>query len=358
MKLTSLIIPSLLAAGVVGYLVVDQNAFTNVDTVPAAALTEHISEGTVIVDNSFTMLPISEEIVQRFLRNNEDVDIRVENSGNADGMIKFCRGNVGMMVSTRPILTEELGVCERQETRFIEIPIAMDATVFVVNGQNNVETLTSEQMTKVWDEAPPNVLDWRGANGNLSSRRLDLFGPTITSSEANYLRFALWGDEDHNMREDYTQLRRFPAITENLSTNRNAMAFMSYAYFRNFRGNMRAMAINNIEPNVENIQAGLYPYTRLIFFYVNPDAISNPAIDEFVAYYLQQIPETVAKYEFVPLTEEAYALYTQRLGSNVTGTAFLGNLQSGTLLRDAMQLPLCCGGSYNTNPLGASLSDS
>ena len=358
MKLSSLIIPTLLAAGVVGYLVVDQNSFTNVDTIPAAALTEHISEGTVVVDNSLTTLTMSQEIVDGFLANNEDVDIRVQNSGNADGFIKFCRGDVGMMVSTRPILTEELGVCERRETRFIEIPIAMDATVFVVNSQNPVETLTSEQMMRVWNESPPNVLDWQAANNRLSSRRLDLFGPSISSAEANYMRFALWDDRDHIMREDYTQLHNFEDIESNLSTNRNAMAFMSYAYFQNYKGSMRALAINNVEPIEENIQNGLYPYTRLLFFYVNSDAISNAAIDEFVEYYLQQIPETVGKYKFIPLSEEAYALYTQRLGSDVTGTAFLGNLQSGTLMNEVMQLPLCCGGSYRTNPLGASLSDS
>lgn len=343
MKITSLILPTLLAAAVMGFLIYDETPTTNVDAIPASALNDHISSGAAVMENSYALYPISQYITNSYVQNHENVSIRVNNNGNTEGFRKFCRNEITLLGSSRPITQEEILQCNSREIRYIEIPIAMDATVIVTNRTNNITTMTEDQLRTLWNDGEPTVINWNDIDHSWPDRRIDIFGPSLTSNESVQLRIALWEDEAHAMRDDYTQLRLYSDIVSNLSTNSNALSFMSLANYREFQTNMKIINVNNVEPNTPNIQSGMYPLTHFLFLYINPDSIVNPNLLEYVQYYIEQAQTVVERFGYTPLTTEAYELYNERMNRNVTGTAFLGRLQSGTTISEVMAAPLCCG---------------
>ena len=75
-----------------------------------------------------------------------------------------------------------------------------------------------------------------------------------------------------------------------------------------------------------------------MFIYVNAAAAQkNPALQEFVAFYLENAPEVVSSVGYIPLPEEGYHLINVHFFQNKIGTVFDGksefNLTIGELLR-------------------------
>jgi len=80
------------------------------------------------------------------------------------------------------------------------------------------------------------------------------------------------------------------------------------------------------------------PLSRPLFIYVNAKAAQeNPALKNFVEFYLKEAPEIVRQVGYIPLSEEGYKLATIHFQRGKVGTVFDGksafNLTMGELLR-------------------------
>lgn len=347
MKLTSLIVPGLVAAGALAYLVVTNPGVAI--TTPAIELEHHIASSAATLDNSFQGYPISQEITRDYSSDHPDVAVRVFQNGNLDGLAKFCRAETSMILTSRPILNNEIALCNRNEIRYIEIPIALSASLFIVNQQNPTTNLTGAQIIQLWDNQLELVSDWHTLDLAQPERHLDIFGPQLESTDIAQLQYALWSDYNHSVRTDYTQLDNYPGLISSISTNRDAIAMVDYAFYTQNHDNVRAISINGVSPTPEHIRDGSYPYTHYLILYVNADALVNPEIDEFVENFILKAGETAEQFHYVALNEEAYSIYMDRLNHNAIGTAFFGKMQSGTSINEATTTPLCCGTGFREN---------
>jgi phosphate transport system substrate-binding protein len=59
-------------------------------------------------------------------------------AGTGGGFKKFCRGETDIQDASRPIQTSEMAVCQSSKIKYIELPMAYDATVVVVNPQKRL----------------------------------------------------------------------------------------------------------------------------------------------------------------------------------------------------------------------------
>src|SRR5688572_21939262 len=106
--------------------------------------------GSIRIDGSSTVAPLTEAIAEEFNKENSGVDVTVGTSGTGGGFEKFCAGETDANDASEAIGDEEIAACEKGGVKYEEIQVANDALTVVVNPENPVTCLTVEQLKSVW----------------------------------------------------------------------------------------------------------------------------------------------------------------------------------------------------------------
>src|SRR5687768_7184909 len=137
--------------------------------------------GTINIDGSSTVAPLSEAAAELFQEENDGVNVVVGTSGTGGGFEKFCAGETDISDASRPIKDEEAELCKKNGIAYEELIVANDGLAVVVNPENDWATcLTVEQLTKIW--APDSkVNSWKQVDPAFPDEPLKLFGPGTDS---------------------------------------------------------------------------------------------------------------------------------------------------------------------------------
>src|SRR5262245_34246431 len=80
--------------------------------------------GSVTVDGSSTVLPVSTVIATSFREAHPGVTVSVQSSGTGGGFQKLCAGGVDIVGASRPIDRAEQDACQASHIEYIELPVA------------------------------------------------------------------------------------------------------------------------------------------------------------------------------------------------------------------------------------------
>jgi len=89
--------------------------------------------GTVALDGSSTVFPISEAVAEEFGSVQPRVRVTVGVSGTGGGFKKFLAGEIDINDASRPIKRKELDKAKASGVQFVELPVAFDGLSVVVN---------------------------------------------------------------------------------------------------------------------------------------------------------------------------------------------------------------------------------
>ncbi|ACK67269.1 phosphate binding protein [Rippkaea orientalis PCC 8801] len=301
------------------------------------------------VDGSSTVYPITQAVLKAYQQQPawkqvKDLSIEDNFSGTGGGFKKFCDGETDINAASRPIMIEEMAACNQNQVRYIEIPIAFDALTVVVNPKNNwTNTLTVTQLQTAWEaKAEGKITQWNQVDPTYPNNPLNLYGPDKKSGTYDYFREAVLGP-NQDTRQDYVFSADDEALVNGVSQDPNALAYFGYAYYEQNQDKLKAVGIDNgqggVLPSRETVEANQYkPLTRPLFIYVNAKrAQENPALEDFVKFYLEAVPELVTQVGYIPLSEEGYHLAKIQFQRFEVGTVFDGkpqiDLTIGELLR-------------------------
>ncbi len=110
--------------------------------------------GTISIDGSSTVYPLSEAMAEEFGGKNRKTRVTVGESGTGGGFKKFGRGEIDICDASRPIKESEKAVCDSAGISYLELEVAYDGLVVVVNPQNTwVDKLTVSELKTMWETA-------------------------------------------------------------------------------------------------------------------------------------------------------------------------------------------------------------
>jgi phosphate transport system substrate-binding protein len=261
--------------------------------------------GTIEIDGSSTVFPISEAIAEEFGGTNPDVNVRVGQSGTGGGFEKFCDGEMDITDASRPIKDEEKEVCQTNDVGFVELKVAIDGLSIVVNPENTfVECLTTAELKTIW-EPESTVKTWQDINDEWPDEEIKLYGPGADSGTFDYFTGEIVGEEGAS-RSDYTQSEDDNVLVQGVSGDTYALGYFGYAYYTTNTDDLRAVSVNSgdgcVEPTDETIKAGEYtPLSRPLYIYVSSESIGREAVAAFTSFYLETVNDIISDVGYIEL---------------------------------------------------------
>lgn len=282
------------------------------------------------IDGSSTVYPITEAVAEEFqIEKQGATQVTVGVSGTGGGFKKFCSADEAVRTdisnASRQIKEEEMAMCETAGVEYIEIPVAYDAITVVANPENPIESMTVEELSKIWrPESEGKITNWSQVNPEWPDGEFSLFGPGADSGTFDSFTDNINGDEGAS-RTDYTPSEDDNVLVQGVASDANALGYFGYSYYEENQDQLKAIAIDNGEgaviPTVETVRNGSYqPLSRPVYIYVNAAAADKPEVAEFVEFYLTNAEALVPEVGSVPLTPEGYQDGIARFQNKQTGT--------------------------------------
>ena len=266
--------------------------------------------GTIRIDGSSTVAPLSEAIAEEFQNANPDVRVTVGTSGTGGGFEKFCAGETDISDASRQVEPDEQKACADGGIQFEELQVANDALTVVVNPENPVTCLTVDQVASVWGPGS-DINSWSQIEGLEPpfDAELALYGPGTDSGTFDYFTEAINGEEGvqrtkyNNVGEDDN------ATVTGVSGAEGGMGYFGFSFFQENQDTLKALEIDGgggcVAPSVESVQDASYtPLARGLYIYPSAKALEKPEVDAFLQFYLDNVNAVAEQVGFIGLTDE------------------------------------------------------
>jgi phosphate transport system substrate-binding protein len=266
--------------------------------------------GSIRIDGSSTVAPLTEAVAEQFEAENSGVKVTVGTSGTGGGFEKFCAGETAISDASRAIEPEEVEACEKEGIEFEEVRVATDALTVVVNPENPVNCLTTDQLAAIWGP-DSDLSDWSQVPGLKEEfdEELALFGPGTDSGTFDYFTEEINGEEGAS-RQDYNNVgENDNATVTGVEGSPGGMGYFGYSFYQENEDALKALEVDGgkgcVAPSAETAQDGSYvPLSRPLFIYPSAEALEKPEVKAFVDYYLDSVNAVAEAVGFIPLTEE------------------------------------------------------
>jgi phosphate transport system substrate-binding protein len=275
---------------------------------PAADLS-----GTVTIDGSSTVYPITEAVAEEFQIANPGVQVPTSLSGTGGGFKKFCVGETDINDASRPIKAEDEGeglACAANNIEFVELQVAIDGLTVVVNPENTFATcLTVEELSAIYGPDSAQNLMWSDVRAGFPAEPVNRFMPGADSGTFDYFTEVINGEVDAST-QFATQSEDDNVLVTGVAGDVNAISFFGFAYFVENTDKLKAVEVDGgegcIAPTEATINDNSYaPLSRPLFIY--PDigkARERPELKAFVDFFLENTTTLSAEVGYVALPDD------------------------------------------------------
>lgn len=280
-------------------------------------------KGTVKVDGSSTVFPITEAVAEEFgkVKANRRVRVTVGVSGTGGGFKKFLAGETDINDASRPIKQKEIDKAKKNGVQYIELPVAYDGLSVVVNKSNTwVDFLTVAELHKIWKPGST-VKTWKDIRSNWPNQKIRLYGPGTDSGTFDYFTEVINGKSQVS-RSDFTKSEDDNVLVTGVAGDKGSLGYFGFAYYVENKDKLKVVPIKQgdkkpVPPTMTTINNGSYaPLSRPIFIYVNLKSAHKPEVREFVRFYLKQAKELATEVGYVPLPDQEYRKYLDKFESD------------------------------------------
>lgn len=282
--------------------------------------------GSLSINGSSTVEPITSLVAQKFQGTNPDVEIAVDGLGTSDGFELFCSGETDLQDASRPIDEEEVAACEDAGIAYVELEIAFDALSVIGNPDSPIECLNFGDLYALFGPESEGLDTWAdanalaaevGGNGGFPAQPLTIVAPgTESGTFGSFIDLAI-GDiaedreqPDDELRTDYQSSGDDNVIIDNAAGNASGLGFVGFSYAENAGDTIKEFQIDGgdgcVAPAPETVIDDTYPLGRSLYLYVNEEKLaSNPALRPFVDFYLSEEGlASVEEVQYIPLPED------------------------------------------------------
>ncbi len=279
----------------------------------AAPATEPASKlkGTIEIDGSSTVYPISEAVAEEFNKVFPKVRVNVGVSGTGGGFKRFTVGETDISDASRLMKNpEETSKAEENGVTYDELRLGTDGLSIMVNPDNNfVDCLTVEELKAIWNPEST-ITNWNQVQSGFPDQKIRLYGPDSDSGTFDYFTEKINGEAQAS-RADYTASADDNVLVQGIAGDKGSLGYFGYAYYAENKDKLKLVAVDSglgcVEPSLETIPSGKYtPLSRPLFIYVNKKSYQRPGVKAFVNFYMEQGPNLTNEVGYIASGNATY----------------------------------------------------
>lgn len=240
----------------------------------------------VVVTGSTTLMPIAEVAAEQYHEQHPDTDVLVSGMGSSAGIESVSNGSSDIGTSSRELKDEEL------ELGLVDAPVAYDAIAVIVHPDNPVRDLTTMQVRSIYAGV---ITNWSEVGGP------DLEIGLVNRDEASGTReaFKKIVMDDAVFDIGAVVLPGTGQVRAVVADVPGAIGYISLGFVND---DVRAVAIDEVEPSEEAVVAGTYPIQRTLHFFTLGKA--QGATADYIDYVLSPAVQdsVVRDAGFIPIT--------------------------------------------------------
>lgn len=271
-------------------------------------------KANIRIDGSSTVFVISEAIAEEYKKMTQE-NVSVGISGTGGGFKKLCSNRIDIIGASRKITQSEIDLCKQNNIHYMEIPVAYDGIVVVVNKENRWLSDMKVSILKLIFEpsSEGKILSWRDIDPSWPDRKFEIFAPGISSGTYDYFTKAIIGKE-HSSRGDMTTSENDNVLVHGVRSTIDSIGFFSFAYYVENQDSLKALPIIDdrtsiikpgVMPTAETIRSGEYaPLSRAIYIYANKNI--DDKIRKFLRFYVENSQKIASEVGFIRLNADAF----------------------------------------------------
>ena len=284
--------------------------------------------GSIAIDGSSTVYPITEAIAEAFKKEAPNVNITVGVSGTGGGFKRFAANETDISDASRPIKPSESAKCGESGVGYLELPVAYDGLTIVVSRSNDwVDHLTVDELKKIFLTTDP-AATWQDVRAAWPATPLKIYSPGTDSGTFDYFKEVVAG-KDGTIRSDMSVSEDDNVLVRGVAGDAGSIGFFGVAYYLANKDSVRAVPIMNkdgkaISPTAETIEDGSYnPFSRPLLIYVKTKSSRKPHVKAFIEFFLDRAPVAAAEVGYVGLPADLYDRARQTFKDRREGSRYV-----------------------------------
>ena len=252
-----------------------------------------------IVDASLATQPLTNAFIKNFT--GKDVDPNSLGYTNTHpGSVRLINGEADLIVVTEPS-ADELALAKEKGVELEVIPVVREGFVFYVNEQNPIESLTLEEIQKIYSGE---ITNWSEVGGN--DEEIRPFQRNVNSgSQTGMISLVM---KDVPLMEPLTEdrigsMEEIINIVSNYDNGINSIGYSYYYYATTMYDDIDAavadriklIGVNGVKPTYETIQNGSYPIQTAYYIVINKNEPEDSNVRKLVDAMLSNRGQNVAK---------------------------------------------------------------
>lgn len=259
----------------------------------------------LVIEGSNTMLPLAQKWTEAFKKAKPSVEITVSGEGSGQGIASLINGTCQIADASRPAKDKEKSDAKAKGFEMTETAVARDGITIIINPANTVNSLTVEQLAKIYAGQITNWKEVGGADEKIVTSGRD-------TSSGTYLFFLedviqKLGKET-KYRSDMISTPSNNKIAENVAVQKGGIGYIGVAYASEFTksGKIKEVPVafkagdTPLLPTPDNVLSGKYPISRALLCYTRnaPEGTAKEYLDFIVGPEGQKI---VVDEGYIPL---------------------------------------------------------
>jgi phosphate transport system substrate-binding protein len=271
-----------------------------------------VLSGSISIDGSSTVYPITEVVAEEFSKAYPDVSATVAVSGTGGGFKRFTIGETDINDSSRPITESEKTASAEHNVKWVEIPVALEGLSIVVHPSNNLlpnDCISIEQLREMW-KPDRTVTSWSDLDPSYPNQDIRLYGAGPDSGTFDYFTERVVG-QARSSTTDYIPSEDDNVLVQGVANDRYALGYIPLAYVAEAGDRLKILTVSDggecVFPDDETVTGGEYPLARPLFIHVDYDKMqSKPQLKAFVEFYLTNAKNAVQRVQYVTLPDQYY----------------------------------------------------
>jgi phosphate transport system substrate-binding protein len=245
---------------------------------------------SIVIKGSTTVLPVAQVTLEAYMKSNPGANISLSGGGSGEGIKALIDNSTDIANSSREIKPKETDLAKSKGVNPVEVPVAIDAIVPIVNPRNPVKNLSIDQLNQIYQGK---IINWKEVGGE----NLEI---VVISRDSSSGTFEAWGElvmKGAKVSPRAQLQASNGAIVQAVSKNKYALGYIGLGYLDK---TVRGLTVNGVEASAKTALSKEYPVSRFLYMYTNGEPRGETA--KFIKFVLSpEGQKLIAKEGFVPL---------------------------------------------------------